>query len=191
MYLLQTVTTAKTLGRVLNSEQFFRARVSQQSTRHSLPPSLAHSLLFFLSLTYFFDGLLPSPTSLVLLHFFFFSSLTGPVFLHSLTICMSITHTYTHTHNFSPLLNPHPPPSLHTCSPCPPPPPSLAGCCCWLTVLIYSTFGRLPAHLKQLHELQGRPGEPSLDSNKQSRRLAPLLSSPPSRTPIYVITKKL
>lgn len=43
-------------------------------------------------------------------------------------------------------------------------------------MLIYSTLGQLPDHLKQLHELQGQPQEPSLDSNKQSRRLAPLLS---------------
>lgn len=96
MYLLQTVTTAKTLGRVLNSEQFFRAHVSQQSTRHSHPPFFTPLLLFFLSLTYFFTGLLPSPTSLVLLHFFP-PSLIGPVFLHSLTICMSSTYIYTQT----------------------------------------------------------------------------------------------
>lgn len=180
MYLLQTVTTAKTLGRVLNSEQFFRAHVSQQSTRHSHPPFFTPLLLFFLSLTYFFTGLLPSP------HFpgspsLFPPSLIGPVFLHSLTICMSSTYIYTQT---VPRLL-YPPPAhltpLHTCSPCPPPPPTPASCCCWLTVLIYSTLGQLPDHLKQLHELQGRPQEPSLDSNKQSRRLAPLLS--------YVILK--
>lgn len=68
MHLLQTVTTAKTLAGALNSEQFFRAQVSQQST-----PAPAFSFLlafFFLPPTF-----PPLPSSFTS----FFPPLIGPI----------------------------------------------------------------------------------------------------------------
>lgn len=82
MDLLQTVTTAKTLGRVLNSKQFFQAHVSQQSTRSSLPLFLPFSLTFLTCL--------PSPTFLE---------------LFPLLALVCLSHTHTHTK----LLTQHPP----------------------------------------------------------------------------------
>lgn len=152
MDLLQTVTTGKTLGRVLNSEQFFRARVSQQSAGSSLP-----LLSLSLSLTSSFAPPPPSSHPATL-------SLLFSCKCYALSVCLSEPQAHTHTHTQN-LTTPHPP-SL------PPsylgPPPSLAGCCCWLTVLIYSRFGSLPAHLKQLHEPQGRVW---MAINKVSKRL--------------------
>lgn len=107
MDLLQTVTTGKTLGRVLNSEQFFRARVSQQSAGSSLP---------LLSLSLLLLHLHPPPPTPLL-----FPSFSRANVMHYLYVYQN--HKHTHTQN---LTTPHPP-SLRPISA-----PSLS---CWLLLL--------------------------------------------------------
>lgn len=89
MDLLQTVTTGKTLGRVLNSEQFFRARVSQQSAGSSLP-----LLSLSLSLTSSFAPPPPSSHPATL-------SLLFSCKCYALSLCLSEpqAHTYTKLNN--------------------------------------------------------------------------------------------
>lgn len=111
MDLLQTVTTGKTLGRVLNSEQFFRARVSQQSAGSSLP-----LLSLSLSLTSSFAPPPPSSHPATL-------SLLFSCKCYALSLCLSEPQAHTHTQN---LTTPHPP-SLRPISA-----PSLS---CWLLLL--------------------------------------------------------
>lgn len=86
MDLLQTVTTGKTLGRVLNSEQFFRARVSQQSAGSSLP-----LLSLSLSLTSSFAPPPPSSHPATL-------SLLFSCKCYALSVCLSEPQAHTHTH---------------------------------------------------------------------------------------------
>ena len=135
-----------------------------------LPSSLPFSFSLWLFYFFLFFSPLAShpPTPLLLLHFFFFFFF---LFSHLLALffCspwLSVCLSHARTHKTSRPPTPPPPPPLLFLHACPPPPPPsrppclppLAGCCCWLTVLIYSRSGRLPAHLKQLHELQGPAG---------------------------------
>lgn len=140
----------KNIGSSVKLRALFQVYVSQQSNRSSL--------LFFHS--FFLSPFYTSHPPFLYYSFSFFSVLCEPC-SHALSDFLHVYRIHKHAQKFF---------SLRTHTPCPPPAP-LAGCCCWLTVLIYSRFGSLPGHLKQLHDIEGLQAGPSINGNKQSQQL--------------------